>query len=77
MKSQMSLKSGQIGSLSLSYIPLIVEKACDCLCHQHNSFSFDRICLKLAYKGDMDVIFNEIENWLSWIINLRVTPLDC
>ena len=46
-----------------SYIPLIPEKASACLCHQHNSFSFARMFLKLADKVEMDEISNKFENW--------------
>ena len=41
--------------------------------HHHYSFSFDRMCLKLADKVDMDEILRKFEKWPDWIINLRVT----
>ena len=43
------------------------------VCLHHNSFSFDRMFLKLADKMDMDEISDKIENRLDLIINLRVT----
>ena len=39
-----------------SYSPLIAEKASVWLCHQHYSFSFDWIILKLPGKMGMDEI---------------------
>ena len=41
--------------------------------HRHNSFSFDRIYLKLADKLDMDGISDTFENWPHRIITLRIT----
>ena len=40
----------------------IAEKASVWLCHQHNSFSFDQIFLKLADKVDMDEFLDKSEN---------------
>ena len=68
----MSLKPGLIRLLIIECIPLIVKKAFVCLCHQHNSFSFDRICLKLADKVDMDEILDEFENWPDRVSTVRV-----
>ena len=45
--------------------------------HLHNSFSFDRIHLKLADKVDMDEISEEFKNWPDRIINLELRLLDC
>ena len=57
--------------INLSYVPLIVENASVCLCHQCNSFSFDWLFLKLADKVDMDEILNKFDNWPDQIINFR------
>ena len=43
-------------------------------CHNHNSFSFDWMFLKLAGKVDMDEILDEFENWPDQIINLSYIP---
>ena len=72
MKCQTSSKTDQMGSLILSYIPLIAEKASVWLCHQRNLFSFDLIFLKPADMVDMDKISNNFINWLDQIISLRV-----
>ena len=65
-----------------SYVTLIADKASVWLCHQHNLFSFDWIFLKLADKGVvggvMDEILDDFKNCPDWIINLmRVMSLDC
>ena len=56
---------------SKSYVPLIAEKNKLCLTYQRNSFSFDRIFLKLTDTADMAEIADR--NWPDRIINLRVT----
>ena len=66
-------KTGQIKSLILELLPLDCWKASVWLCHQHNSFNFDRIILTLADKMDMDEIWDEFENWPNRIIYVRVT----
>ena len=51
----------------------LIEKASVSFCHQYNSFSFDRIFLKLADKVEKNGISDKFENWLERIISLRVT----
>ena len=63
MKSQMSLKPGQIGSFVIELHPL--EKAYILLYHQHSLFSFDWIILKLADKVDMDKVLDKCEKSLE------------
>ena len=70
---EMSLKPGKIGSFLLELHPLIAEKGFVLLCHQYNSFSFDKLFLKLADKEDMVEISDEFENWPDQIIINRVT----
>ena len=41
--------------------------------HQHNSFIFDQISLKLADKVDIDEVSDKLENSTDWIINLNIT----
>ena len=75
MKSWTSLKTGQIRSLVLEFIPFIAEQASVWLCHQHNSIGFDQMFLKLPEQVDMDEILEEFENWPDQIMDLRVMSL--
>ena len=47
-------------------------KKCHFDSHQHNSFSFVWIFLKLADKVDLDAFLENFESWPDWIINFRV-----
>ena len=51
--------------------PCLLKKASIWHFHQHKSFSFDRIFLKLAYKVDIDEISYKFENWPD-----QLHPLD-
>ena len=55
----------------------MIAKKVFCVCHQHDSFSFDWIFLKLADKRGMDEISDEFKAWPDWIINIRVMSTDC
>ena len=72
MKSRMSSKTVQIGILILDYILLITKKSLF-NCHQHNSYSFDQVFLKLADKANIGEITNKFEAWPDLNICLRVT----
>ena len=76
MKSWTSLKTGQIRSLVLEFIPFIAEKASVWLCHQHNSIGFDQMFLKLPEQVDMDEILDEFENWPDQIMDQSYVS-DC
>ena len=52
---------------------MIAEKASVLLCHQHNSFSFDQIFLKLADNAGIDKMSDKFKIWPDLIINHRVT----
>ena len=74
MKSQISSKTGRIGSLFLGLCPLdCIKKPSVWLCHDCNLFSFDWIFLKFVGKVAMDEILDEFENRPGMIINLTVT----
>ena len=56
---------------------MIAEKASVCFCHQHKSFNFNQIFLKLADKVDMNQILTKLKKkkkkkWPDRIF--RVTP---
>ena len=73
MKSWIGLKTIQIGILILGLRPLDYKKSLfDC--HQHNSFRFDQIFLKLADNVNMGGISNMYKTWLDLIICLKITP---
>ena len=40
---------------------MIAEKASVCFCHQHKSFNFNQIFLKLADKVDMNQILTKLK----------------
>ena len=56
-----------------SYVSLFAEKAFVWLCQQYNSFSFDRMCLKLRDNVDMDKTLDKFGNGPDRINHLRVT----
>ena len=53
--------------------PWLLKSAYICLYHQHNSFSFDLVILKLADKVDMDEVLDKLENCPDQIIYFSVT----
>ena len=54
-------------------IPGTIDLQWENVCHHYNSFSFDRMFLKLTDKLGMDEISDKFETWPDRIINLRVT----
>ena len=77
MKSLMSSKPSQTGSLIFELCPLIAKKKkkkkslFDCVI---SITCLHLIFLKLADNEDINETLDEFENWLNWII-LRVTSL--
>ena len=57
--------------------PWLLKKASVWLCHQRNSFSSNRMFLKLADNVIIDEISKKLKIWPDWIINLRVTFPHC
>ena len=67
--------SSPLAGLSMLWQPQgPIDVQCENACHQHqhNSFSFDQMFQKLAFKVDMDKTLDKSKTWQDLIISLRI-----